>query len=275
MNELNWIEFLKKHSKHIGDDCAVIKQKDRYLLVGGDLFTQDVHFRLKSTPFSVIGKRAVARALSDIAACNGIPTYIGISIGVPVYVKKKHLLEIAKGVFSLCKEYNVKLIGGDTGGADKLFLDVWAIGETKKPLLRSTAKVGDYIFLSGALGSLPFNKAFAPKIREARYLAKNFKVNAMCDISDGLFIDLYRILSASKKGAELFKDALPCENDFSDTYRGEDYELLFTVDKNEKKLSSLIKKYFCIGRVKQKTYGYWLTSQDKRENVTLKGYLHF
>jgi len=274
-SELSWVNYLKKHSKYIGDDCAIIKNGSYYALVGGDLFIENIHFKLDKISFKNIGIRAVCRSISDIAACSGIPKFIGISMGVPGYVNSADLKEISKGVFFVCKKYGLSLIGGDTSRCDKLFLDVWAIGESKKPVLRSGAKEGDYIFVSGRLGRLPFNKPFEPKIKEASFISKNFRVNSMMDISDGFIIDLYRILKMSKKGALVYEDRLPLTKGIDDLYRGEDYELLFTISKNEKNIKLLEKKYFCVGQIKHSSFGYKMNNGKSNKKINVKGYTHF
>jgi len=282
MNEFDWIKFLKSKIRKtkvvltgIGDDCAVIKLSNKYYLVSSDLFIENVHFRIKNIPYRVVGQRAIARAFSDIAACGGLPKFVGVSMGLPYYVKEKDLKEIVEGVVSTCKNYRATIIGGDTARAGKLFIDIWVIGEAKRVVLRSQAKSGDYIFVTGILGKLRFNKLFRPKIKEASYLVKRFKINSMIDISDGFIIDLYRILEASKKGAIIWKNKIPIYKGLSDVFRGEDYELIFTVDKKEPNLKVLINKFYLVGRIRDKHFGYCIESRKGIEKVQLKGYLHF
>ncbi len=281
-NELSWIDFLKKRTVKnkevfagIGDDCAVIKGKNSYILVSTDLFVEEVHFKLKNVTFLDIGKRAVARAISDIAACGGLPRFVVVSAGIPPYVTARGMKQIMKGVVETTRLCGASVIGGDTARTDKLFLDVWVMGETKKPALRSRAKAGDYIFLTGKIGRLPFNKPFMPKLKEAAYLVKNFKVNAMIDISDGFVIDLYRILKASGRGAVVYKDKVPVVDSVKDMYRGEDYELIFTVDKSETKIEVLKKKFYWVGYITQGKCGYYFDNRGKKEQVKVRGFLHF
>ena len=288
-NELNWVEFLKKKAKRakgifagIGDDCAVIKEKGKYYLISSDLFIEDVHFRLKNISFTDIGRRAAARAVSDIAACCGAPMFIIVSAGIPSFIKARQMKEIAKGIEDTASKCCASVIGGDTSRAQRLFLDIWVMGRAEKPILRKTAKTGDYVFLTGKLGKLAFNKPFMPKLKEARYLANNFRVNAMIDISDGFIIDLYRILQASAKGALLHKEEIPVTHGDKDLYRGEDYELIFTVDKNEPKIELLKRKFYWVGYIREKSFGYYFGFYDsrrkgskKKEKVKVRGYLHF
>ncbi len=281
MNELIWIDYLRKKVRPakgllvgIGDDCAVIKAGSQKLLLKSDLFIDRVHFNRRKISFENIGKRAVARVLSDFAACGGEPKFIGVSLGVPRGLDKRYLKQTLNGILKLSKEYKFSLVGGDTSGSEQLILDVWGVGSCKKPILRSGAKVGDYIFITSKLGKRPFNRPFTPRIRESQYLVKNFKVNSMIDISDGFILDLYRVLKLSKKGAILDKKNIPLAGGDEDLYRGEDYELIFTIDKKEKKLNSLKKKFYCVGRVLSAKSGYKIKDNNKISKVQVKGYTH-
>lgn len=283
MNELKWIDYLRKKVRPakdllvgIGDDCAVIKVGSQKLLLKSDLFIEGVHFNRKKINFENIGKRAVARVLSDFAACGGEPKFIGVSLGVPRGLDKRYLKQILNGILKLSKQYKFSLVGGDTSSSEQLILDVWGVGSCKKPILRSGAKVGDYIFITGKLGKRPFNEPFTPRIKESQYLVKNFKVNSMIDISDGFILDLYQVLKLSKKGAILDKKNIPFTKGEEDFYRGEDYELIFTIDKIEieKKLNSLKKKFYCVGRIVSKASGYKIKDNNKISKVQVKGYNH-
>ncbi len=281
-SELDWVRFLKKKAKKnksilagIGEDCAVIKEKNKYYLISSDLFIEDVHFRLKEISFLNIGKRATARAISDITACGGEPKFIIVSAGIPSYITPDSIKKIINGIENIASLCGALVIGGDTSKAKKLFLDIWVMGQTKKPILRSTARIGDYIFVTAKLGKLAFNKPFIPPLKEVRYLVKNFKVNAMIDISDGFIIDLYRILKESRKGAILYKDRVPVTCNIKDMYRGEDYGLIFTVDRNEKKIELLKKKFYFVGVVKSIKEGYYFKDKKKKEKINIRGYMHF
>ncbi|MFA5007977.1 MAG: thiamine-phosphate kinase [Candidatus Omnitrophota bacterium] len=280
-NELSWVGFLKNKVKKnnnvlvgIGDDCALVKIEDKKVLLKSDLFIEGIHFKLKNTPFKTIGMRAVSRVLSDFAACGALPKFLGISIGISRFINERNLKEILAGVIYLSKKYNFNLIGGDTACTDKLFLDVWALGTCDKFIKRNTAKEGDYIFVTGKLGERKFNESFTPRLHEAKYLVSNFKINSMIDISDGFALDLYRILKESKKGALLYKNDIPV-NKMSGLYRGEDYELIFTVSKDEERINLLKSKFYFVGIVKSKLFGYKITDNKKVRDVIVAGYTHF
>jgi len=284
LEELAWIDYLKRKVKPakdllvgIGDDCAVIKAGSQKLLLKSDLFIDRVHFNRGKISFENIGKRAVARVLSDFAACGGKPKFIGVSLGAPRGLDKRYLRQILQGILKLSKQYKFSLVGGDTSHSEVLILDVWGVGSCRKPILRSGAKVGDYIFVTGKLGKRAFNKPFIPRLKESQLLVKNFKINSMIDISDGFILDLYRILRLSKKGAILDKKNIRLTNREADLYRGEDYELIFTIDKREteKKLLTLKNKFYCVGRVLSAKSGYKVKDNNKISKVEVKGYTHF
>lgn len=266
MNELNWVDFLSKKVKKgsgvlrgIGDDCALVKVGKEKLLLKSDLFVEDIHFKKGKTKYQDLGMRAVARVFSDFAACGGVPKFIGASIAAPPYLKEKDLKQILKGILKICEEYKCSLIGGDTSKGNKLFLDIWGIGIAKRFIARDSAKIGDHIFITGKLGKNKFNLPFGPKINEAQYLIKNFKVNSMIDISDGFVVNLLQILKMSKKSALIYKNDIPLCGE-SDLNRGEDYELIFTIDKSEPKLKILKNKFYLIGEIKnydKNRYLFW------------------
>ena len=163
MNELQWIDYLKHKAKPakgllvgIGDDCALARVGREKLLLKSDIFVEGIHFKLKNITFKDIGKRAAARVFSDFAACGGYPKFIGVSAGIPAYIKGKNLRQILDGILFICKKYKASLAGGDTSRSLKLILDIWGVGQAPKCILRSTAKVGDYIFLTGMLGKRSF-----------------------------------------------------------------------------------------------------------------------
>ena len=281
MNELDWVEFLRKKAGKgkgvlagIGDDCALVQVGGEKFLLKSDLFIEDIHFKLNEMNFKDIGKRAVARVLSDFSACGGVPKFIGVSVGFPGYVIKKDLKDVFDGILEFSKKYKFSIVGGDTSKSEKLFLDVWGVGVCEKCILRSTAKIGDYIFLTGKLGQREFNSPFEPRIKESQNLIKKYKINSMIDISDGFIIDLYRILKVSNKGAILYSESIPCTAGESDLYRGEDYELIFTVDKTEKKIDLLKKNFYFVGKITSSEQGFVMKEGNVVKKVKVRGYSH-
>jgi thiamine-monophosphate kinase len=277
--------------KGIGDDTAVIKwAQGKYLLFTCDMLIEGTHFKRScATPFQ-IGWKALARNLSDIAAMGGTAKYALVSIGLDPGLPVSFADGILDGMNAIARRFKVNIVGGDTSRSSKIVIDVSLIGEVKKDrlTLRSTAREGDAIFVTGFLGGSIKGKHldFTPRLEEARRLVENFKINSMIDISDGLILDLWRILDVSKKGAILYEDLIPISNK-ADSFEkavtdGEDFELLFTMDAKEAErfMRSWSLKFrmpvSLIGEITAKRRGYKLIGRDwKEKNIGKKGYLHF
>jgi thiamine-monophosphate kinase len=168
-----------------------------------------------------------------------------------------------------------------------LVIDVGLVGEVEKRYLakRAGAKKGDVIFVSGKLGGSRYGRhlTFTPRIKEARYLVKNYKINSMIDISDGLIQDLGHILKQSGLGAAVYKDLIPVSADahsFDEAlFMGEDFELLFTLERSEAKRlikSAQNKRFLPIGETTDKGQGVVLLDRQARK-IRLKpgGFRHF
>lgn len=298
-----------------GDDCAVLDlgAADREFLFKTDSVVEGVHFSA-NTPPEKIGRKALARCLSDIAAMAGIPHAALVTLGLPREFKPDFLEKIYAGMSALAKQHGVAIVGGETTlNPERLFLSVALLGSVAKDkaVLRSGAKVGDAIFVTGELGGSFVGKHldFEPRLAEACWLAERFAVHAMIDLSDGLAGDLRHVLKASHVGAELLKSAIPISRAAKERSRarlradaqtnppthvggcrppllaalsdGEDFELLFTVASQDAvPLLDAWKKQFpevrlsCIGKI---TAGDSVTLRDKagRRPFPLHGYDHF
>jgi thiamine-monophosphate kinase len=193
---------------------------------------------------------------------------------------------ISRGVFVLADRFGVNIVGGDISRVNRLTIDVSMLGvvEKKNLVLRSGAKEGDVIFVSGKLGGSILGKhlKFTPRLREARFLVKNFKVNSMIDISDGLVQDLSHILKESNAGAVIYEELIPLSSkarNLEDAlYRGEDFELLFTMPPCEaKKLHAKGTFNFrAVGEIVAKKYGLILVDRENRKKfIKAKGFCHF
>ncbi|MGA2684069.1 MAG: thiamine-phosphate kinase [Verrucomicrobiota bacterium] len=285
-----------------GDDCAVLDfgMPDKLFLFKTDAVVEGVHFD-KATPPEKIGRKALARCLSDIAAMAGTPVAAVVTIGLPEHFEPEAVEKIYGGMSRFAKRHGVAIVGGETTvNPGCLFISVALLGTVGrgKQILRSTAKAGDAIFVTGELGGSSAGKHldFEPRLAEARWLAKFVPIHAMIDLSDGLAGDLRHILDASGVGAELLKTAIPIsraakvsarEDPFTKTAltaaltNGEDFELLFTVAAGDAvKLLDAWKKQFpklrlsCIGKINPGT-GVTLRDKDGVWPLTVHGYVHF
>ncbi|MCK9572621.1 MAG: thiamine-phosphate kinase, partial [Candidatus Omnitrophica bacterium] len=237
--------------KGSGDDCAVLNfDRKHYQLFTCDMLVQGVDFTV-DTDLKLVGRKALAVSISDIASCAGLPRQAVISLGLPKTMSLKQIDRLAAGFFALAKDYKINIVGGDISSSQKLVIDVSMLGIVEKNnlCLRQGAKNNDLIFVSGALGGSISGKhlKFTPRLKEARFLTAHAKINAMIDISDGLAQDLGHILEASGKGALLYEEFIPqsrSSRGISDAlYSGEDFELLFTLSPSEAKKISQAKGF--------------------------------
>jgi thiamine-monophosphate kinase len=272
--------------KGSGDDCAVLKfNKDKYQLFTCDMIVEDKDFTLKDDPY-LVGRKAIAVSVSDIAACAGLPQHCVVSLGLPSGLSVEFTDKLLKGILHLLDEFNINLVGGDISAAKELVVDVSMLGVVEKKLLvlRNGARRGDVIFVTGPLGGSISGKhfKFTPRINEARYLVKNFKINSMIDISDGLTQDLGHIMSESSCGAFIYEVLIPKSRQahgLNDAlYSGEDFELLFTMSPKEAKklLKKGLKYPKPIGEIVENKYGLMLVdSRGRKKKIQPRGFRHF
>lgn len=245
-----------------GDDMGILNLGDDGslpLLVAVDQVLDGVHFDLKSHGPVAAGRKAMGRNLSDVAAMAARPVGAVASVALPRRFTQTDAEGIYKGLRSLGDEFSCPVIGGDVSTWDGplgISVTIFAkpAGATGgiKPVLRSGARSGNAILVTGQLGGAWFGAErhhleFVPRVREAIILALRYRVRAMIDISDGLSKDLGRICKASGVGAELWEDAIPIRPDAAKNRQpeispltaalndGEDYELLFVVPKGQVK----------------------------------------
>ncbi len=201
----------------IGDDGAVIKANPQNLVAATDMAVEGVHFKREWSSLHDIGAKLTAANLADIYAMGGTPKYLLVSAGLTKDFGIPEIEELANGIKSEADLVGVSIVGGDLSSAEKLVISITALGEVKKPITRSGAKVGDVVIISGLSGKsaaglhqLQNGISDSPYIRAYRKpdvnykLAANFQnVNSMCDVSDGLLSELNHIASASKVGIEI------------------------------------------------------------------------
>ena len=218
----------------VGDDCAVCELPG----TGTDqVFTTDpviegIHFQPAENP-ERIGNKAAGRVLSDIAAMGAHPQWLLVNVVAPPEQDFQTLEKIYVGMTALCERFGATIIGGDLAQGPCLELHVFGTGSLPSgtALLRSGARPGDCIFVTGPLGCSIEGRHldFTPRVEEGIFLRETGLVNAMMDISDGLATDLRHILKQSGVGALLEAERIPKAGTLEQAlHDGEDFELLFT-----------------------------------------------
>jgi len=215
----------------IGDDCAIYRPRHREdLLFTTDLFTENVHFRRRNHDASSLGRRALARSLSDIAAMGGTPRFCLVSLALPPWADEKWLLGFYRGLKGLAARTGTAVAGGDLSHAPQFVCDIMICGSvrTGKALRRDGAKPGDAIYVSGPLGGWRHRREILPQLDLGRRLIG--KATACMDLSDGLSTDLNRLVRASGVSAQLDRGLPVLDGATLDQalHDGEDYELLYT-----------------------------------------------
>jgi thiamine-monophosphate kinase len=246
----------------IGDDCAVVRVGGRRLLLTTDALVEGVHFRRSWDRPAGLGRRAFAVNASDVAAMGGRPRYALLSLAAPKTASSNDLTAMARGFVNAASADGCILVGGNLAAASQWVVSVTLVGEPcGEPLLRSGARVGDLVYVSGTLGgaayareillgrragdqaaTLPFRRPTA-RLRLGAALARGRAASAAIDVSDGLLQDLQHVCEASGVGAIVDASRLPCARSLRRlTPRkrlehalagGEDYELVFTVPRAE------------------------------------------
>ncbi len=270
-----------------GDDCAVCAIPDS----GYDqVFTTDpviehIHFESSEKP-ERIGNKAAGRVLSDIAAMGATPQWILVNVVAPPEQDFQTLEKIYIGINTLCHRFGATVIGGDVAQGPCLELHLFGTGllPSGSALLRSGARMGDVIFVTGPLGCSIKGKHldFIPRIEEGIFLRESGLVNAMMDISDGLATDLRHILKKSGAGALLDSNSIPRFGSLEQAlYDGEDFELLLTVaGSNADELALKWEARFgsklsCIGQVTKEVDVLKLQQDNDVEILDMKAFEHF
>jgi len=232
--------------KGVGDDAAVIDMNGKLLLLSTDLLVEGIHFDMTYTPLRHLGYKAAVVNFSDIAAMNGIPKQITVSVAVSSRFSFEALDEIYSGIKLACEKYHVDIIGGDTSSSVKglmLSITVTGEGEKEKIVYRNGAKAGDLLCVTGDLGSaylgllllerekkvFSVNPAMQPELTgydyqigrmlkpEARtdlyniFQGAGIQPTSMIDISDGLASEIRHLCKQSGVGCRLFEEKIPMD----------------------------------------------------------------
>lgn len=299
----------------VGDDCAVIRQPGCDWLITTDSFLEGIHFKKGWLSWEDVGQKAFSAALSDIAAMGGRPLYTWVYIHFPKKMEVAVPMEIYSGLRRQTRRHEVIIAGGNTGASPaKINLHLTILGSVPKgmAILRSGAKPGDEVFVSGQIGSAslglaalkegkrgpfwkPFLRAYrspTPRIALGVWLAKSGLVTSMIDISDGLGLDLASLAKASRVGLKLELEKIPRHPSWAEGAKrlglsprnpllagGEDYELAFTVRKGARLpqkihlTAGLGAPPVPIGIVMEKSYGIrWLGPNGRFVKLGHLGY---
>jgi thiamine-monophosphate kinase len=288
--EFQFIKNLRKKGfSFIGDDCAILKKNKTNMVISTDSFVEDIHFSKKYFNLKEIGIKSFEAAVSDIAAMGAKPKYALVAISLNDF---KDIKKIYKGILERSKNHKIKIIGGDISKSKKIYINISAIGETKKPIKRSGAKENDLVYISHQTGlsSIGFkflkknpsldniftkaHKKPRAKVQEAQKLARY--ANAMIDTSDSLLSELIHL---SKESSVCIKiDKIPISMDILRLKNkikikdyvlngGEDFSLLYTIPKKYEKHAIGFK----IGKVEKGSNVY---INNKKVRI-LKNFKHF
>ena len=295
----------------VGDDAAITSVPAGYDLVTTvDTLVADVHFFGGTAP-ELIGYKALAVNLSDLAAMSATPVWFTLAIALPE-LDEPWLLAFSRGLANLASQYNITLIGGDTvKGPLTITIQACGIVERGKALRRDGASVGDLIYVTGPLGDARLaleylkgergldkayqtavcDKLHKPVARVAQGLVLKDFASAAIDVSDGLVADLSHLLERSDVGAELMLVSIPVSEpmrasvDESEMqtlalYGGDDYELCFTVPPNNEaamlaQMSANEFNVYRIGAIMLEEGLRCIDADGKATMLKISGYDHF
>lgn len=300
MAEFDYIRWLRhqippgKVRVGIGDDCAVLDPTNRATLITTDMLLDGSHFHLSEVGPRRAGRKALAVNLSDIAAMGGWPTAAVVSLGLPRVGANKLAEEIFHGMKPLADEFGVAIVGGDTNTWNGPFVISIALLGEPGPLgsiLRSGAKPGDWLLVTGPLGGSILGKHldFMPRVREGLALQDHCRPHAMIDLSDGLAGDVGHLAEESGCGCVLYADRIPISDaakSLTDKISpldhalgdGEDFELAFAVspedgqrliDRQPLAGVTLSRVGLCVAEA-----GLYLETAGRREPLPPLGFVH-
>jgi thiamine-monophosphate kinase len=298
----------------IGDDAACLKPPDGNILITTDTMTEEIHFSMRYFTAYQVGYKLVVSNVSDIYAMDGEPLWAVVNITVPDSWGLERFEELLRGIHDASLKYGLSIVGGDlSSSTSKATFSMSIVGRAKGEVIRRNgARPGDRLFLTGPLGEASMGHELLKRIHRPvrieaservelriewdliepllrRFLLPelvnpsdlSLKKNAMIDISDGLYIDLYRLCAESNVGARIYEDRLPVTEQMRevseefgiDLYRsvtsgGEDYHyLIATSETSEEGL-------YYIGDIVNEGLSI-VRSNGNIEEITPEGYQHF
>jgi thiamine-monophosphate kinase len=292
----------------IGDDCAVVTMDEGAYVFTQDSVVEHIHFEFSYSDARSVGRKSLYVNISDILSMGAEPLYFLITIGFPGTTDYRTIRDIYRGIASAAEEFGVTMLGGDTTQtrAD-IFIDISMVGRLagKKYLGRNGAQAGDLVGVTGYLGESAYGlellkegrkgkgtarfierfRAPRPPLEAWRELLRHDIPNAMMDISDGLIIDLERMMRESRKGAKIFLERLPVPDAIIRGGKeslalagGEDYQLLFTFPESKApSIEEMQRGHMPVSVIGKIVPGKKVTAyrHGKRVPILRKGYEHF
>ena len=285
--------------KGIGDDAAVLDGgSDHKKLISTDMLLEGVHFDLSYIPLTHLGYKAVTVNVSDIAAMNGIPKQMTISLGLSNRMSVEAVEALYEGIHAAAKDYQIDIVGGDTTSSRSgLIISITLIGESAPDniVYRNGAKEGDILCLSGDIGSAYMGLQILEREKEVFKVDPNMQPQldkysyivgrqlrpkarmdvihelrdlgilptSMIDISDGLASEIFHLCKQSQKGACIYEDKLPIEKQTFETAAE------FSMDPNTAALNGG-EDYELLFTIDQKDF----EKMKNHDDITTIGYMH-
>jgi len=285
--------------KGIGDDAAVVDcESDHKKLICTDMLLEGVHFDLSYMPLAHLGYKAVTVNVSDIAAMNGIPKQMTISLGLSNRMSVEAVEALYEGIHAAAKDYQIDIVGGDTTSSRSgLVISITLIGESASDniVYRNGAKEGDILCLSGDIGgaymglqilerekevfkvdpnmqpqldnySYIVGRQLRPKARmDIIYELRDLGIlpTSMIDISDGLASEIFHLCKQSQKGVCIYEEKLPIEKQTFETAAE------FSMDPNTAALNGG-EDYELLFTIDQKDF----EKIKNHDDITMIGYVH-
>ncbi len=296
---IEWLQTCLPKRDHlrlpVGDDAAVLDvEADHQLVVAADALLDGVHFDLSNHPARLVGRKALAVNLSDLAAMGARPLSATVTLALPRPANRAGEIarEVLSGVAALASEFDMSICGGDTNCWDQaLTVSVTALGlvRTDRAWTRGGGAVGDRLIVSGPLGGsiLGHHLSFTPRVVDSLIWSREFQVKAAIDVSDGLALDASRLAAASGCGIALQLDRVPISANARTQSRstgrpalahalgdGEDFELLLVMEPGEAaRFCSENSQASDIGRLIEQV-GLWNQENDDLRPLEPTGYQH-
>ena len=285
--------------KGIGDDAAVLDGgSDHKKLISTDMLLEGVHFDLSYIPLTHLGYKAVTVNVSDIAAMNGIPKQMTISLGLSNRMSVEAVEALYEGIHAAAKDYQIDIVGGDTTSSRSgLIISITLIGESAPDniVYRNGAKEGDILCLSGDIGSAYMGLQILEREKEVFKVDPNMQPQldkysyivgrqlrpkarmdvihelrdlgilptSMIDISDGLASEIFHLCKQSQKGVCIYEDKLPIEKQTFETAAE------FSMDPNTAALNGG-EDYELLFTIDQKDF----EKMKNHDDITTIGYIH-